>query len=166
MHTGHNPDAEKARRIGQLMDAYGTRLLRLCTLYLRDLSLAEDAVQETFIKAYKGLDRFRGGSAELTWLTSIAVNTCRNLLRTPWQKHIDRSVSLDSLPEPSVPCEPVDDSVLREVLKLPVKYREVILLYYYQQLTARETALALKLSVPAVHARLRRAKKLLIPIQA
>lgn len=163
MHAYQVPDKDKTREIGRMMEAYSTRLLRLCILYLRDMSLAEDALQETFVKAYKALDDFRGHSAELTWLTTIAVNTCRNLLRTPWHRYVDRSVALSSLPEPGVPCEPYDDSVLREVLALPVKYREVILLYYYQELTVREVAQALGLTEPAVNARLRRAKRLLKP---
>ena len=60
------------------------KLLRTCYLYLRDRQLAEDAVQETFLKAYRSLPAFRGDSSEKTWLMRIAVNTCRDLYRSEW----------------------------------------------------------------------------------
>ena len=52
--------------------------------YLRDGALAEDAAQETFVRAWRSREDFRGASSEKTWLTSIAVNVCRNMLRSPW----------------------------------------------------------------------------------
>ena len=59
----------------RLMRQYEKEVLKVCTLYLRDLTLAEDATQETFFKAYKAMDRFQGGSSEKTWLMRIAINT-------------------------------------------------------------------------------------------
>ena len=52
-----------------------------CFACLNDEALAEDAVQETFLKAYRALDRFRGDAEEKTWLLRIAINTCRDLRR-------------------------------------------------------------------------------------
>ena len=85
--------AQDARR--EWLDAAITRwekqLLRLCFAYLGDTALAEDAVQETFFKAWKGYDRFRADSNEKTWLTRIAVNTCKDLLKSAWMRNTDRS---------------------------------------------------------------------------
>ena len=61
------------------MAQYETPLLRLCCALLGDAALAEDAVQDTFIRAWRALPHFRGDSSEKTWLTHIAVNVCRDL---------------------------------------------------------------------------------------
>ena len=83
-------DAEK--RLEALMNAYGTQLKRLCCLYLRDAALAEDAVQETFLKAWRAMGKFRGECSEKTWLTRIAVNVCRDMQRTAWFRRLDRRI--------------------------------------------------------------------------
>lgn len=148
-------------RLEQLMAQHGSRLLRMCCLHLRDEGLAEDAVQETFIKAYRRLDSFRGESSELTWLTGIAINVCRDMLRTAWFRRIDRRVDIARLPECAQADAYADDTVLTEVMKLPAKLREIILLRYYQELTIRETADALHLATATVKERQRKANTLL-----
>ena len=87
------------------------QLLRLCFAYLCDTALAEDAVQETFFKAWKGYDRFRGEAEEKTWLTRIAINTCKDLMKSAWMRNTDRFISPDSLPEGSVPFDEKDDII-------------------------------------------------------
>lgn len=59
-----------------MMRLYGYEIpiRRMCCIYLRDEQLAADAVQETFLKAYLALDKFRGEASEKTWLTRIAIN--------------------------------------------------------------------------------------------
>ena len=95
------PDPATEQEFIELVDTYQTSLLRICYLNLHDLGLAEDAVQETFMKAYKAMPAFRGKSNVKTWLMKIAINTCRDMQRGTWLKHIDRRVSLDQLPEAS-----------------------------------------------------------------
>ena len=79
-------------------------MLRLCYAYLCDTAMAEDAVQETFFKAWKSYDRFRKEAGEKTWLTRIAVNTCRDMMKSRWFRHIDRNVRIENLPEPEAPA--------------------------------------------------------------
>ena len=93
----------------QLVDQYQTALLRTCYLYLRDRTQAEDAVQETFFKAYRNLSQFRGESSFKTWLLRIALNTCHDMRKTSWFLHMDRRVMLDMLPEGSDLQEEDDD---------------------------------------------------------
>ena len=69
------------RWLEQAVKTHGDNLLRLCFLYLRDRQMAEDAVQETFLRAWRAYGRFRGDSSEKTWLTRIAVNVCKSALR-------------------------------------------------------------------------------------
>ena len=152
---------ENRSTLERLMDEYGTGLLRMCTLYLKDAALAQDAVQDTFLKAYRHLDHYRGEAAEKTWLTSIARNVCRDLLRTAWFRHQDRRLDFDALPEqPSAFVFP-DNTVLTEVMRLPLKYREVILLRYYQGMKLKEVAAALCLTDGRVRSRLKRANDIL-----
>ena len=145
----------------RLMDQYGSSLLRMCTLYLKDADLAQDAVQETFIRAYRHLNDYRGESSEKTWLTAIAMNVSRDMLRTAWFRHQSRSTDIGTLPEQPAGFEFPDNTVLTEVMHLPAKYREVILLRYYEGLKLKEVASALGLSDGRVRSRLNKANELL-----
>ncbi|MBQ3668419.1 MAG: sigma-70 family RNA polymerase sigma factor [Clostridia bacterium] len=142
------------------MEQYGSSLLRMSALYLKDADLAQDAVQETFIKAYRHLNDYRSESSEKTWLTSICVNTCRDMLRTAWFRHQSR-VNINTLPERPADFAFPDNTVLTEVTRLPVKYREVVLLRYYEGLKLKEVASALRLSEGKVRSRLNKANGIL-----
>ncbi len=146
--------------LDHLMQQHGSRLLRLCALSLRDASLAQDAVQDTFLKAFKHFDQFRGEADALTWLTSIAINVCRDYRRTAWFRHVDMRQDADKLPH-SADFPYPDDTVIQEVSRLPDKYREVILLHYYQGMKQKDVARALRISDRAVRQRLQRANAIL-----
>ena len=143
------------------MDHWERSLLRTCYAYLGDVSLAEDAVQETFLKAWKGFDHFRGASEEKTWLMRIAINTCKDIRRSAWFRHVDRSITLDELPEGTEPFSLKDDTLTRAVMALKPRIREVVLLHWYQQLSADETAKALGVSRSTVYNRIEKACRLL-----
>ena len=121
--------------------------------------LAEDAVQETFVKAYRTLPSFRGDSSLRTWLMRIAINTCRDMQRGSWLKHISRTVTLDQLAEPSESFPEDALAVNMEIARLPVKLRETVLLYYYQGMGIGEVAEALGIAVSSASERLKRAKE-------
>ena len=133
-------------------------LKRLCYFYLHDRALAEDAVQETFLKAYRFLKDFRGEANERTYLTRIAINTCKDMLRTSWLRHMDRRVTPEELPARQE-TDPYHREVAAAVMNLPWKLREVTLLYYYQGMTMPEIAEILHISQPAVTGRLKRARE-------
>ena len=63
------------KNLERLINEYGDSLLRMCYLHLKDYHLAEDAVQETFIKAMRSYDSFGHRSSEKTWIMRIAINT-------------------------------------------------------------------------------------------
>ncbi len=153
------PDGIQEQQLGRMMALYERDLLRMSYVYLHDLALAEDAVQETFVKAYRNLDSFRGDSSEKTWLMRIAMNTCKDMRRTGWFRFVDRKVSLDNLPEASYDFSAEDDTLTAEIMQLPRKQMEVVLLYYYQGMTVYEVASALDIAVPSVSARLKRARE-------
>ena len=137
METVKGPDRKK-ERIEHMVLQYQLPLLKLCYAYLHDEELAKDAVQETFVKAFRNLDAFRENASEKTWLSRIAINTCKDLRRTSWYRHVDRSVTLDRLPEPAAPVEPEDESLTLEIMKLPAKLKEVALLCWLQGMTGSE----------------------------
>ena len=144
-----------------MMREHGDAILRMCYLYLKDVQLAEDAAQETFLKAYRRMDTFRGDCLEKTWLTGIAVNVCRDFLRTAWLRRVDRRVDITQLPECAQAAEFHDSTVLTEVMALPAQMREVILLRFYQGLTIQETADALHIGVSTVKQRQKKAGDIL-----
>lgn len=75
-------------------------ILRLCYLYLKNESLAQDAAQDTFVKAYRSLGSFKESSSINTWLTSIAINTCKSIIR---KKSYKSTVSLNEAIKGSCP---------------------------------------------------------------
>lgn len=161
MSANFSPDAQKEMHLEQLMNQYGDSLLRLCYLYLKDAALAQDAVQDTFVKAWKKLDTFEGRSSEKTWLCRIAVNTCRDYKKSRWLRFVDMRRSIDEIPLPIQPVDPVVQEVYATVKALPEKYRVCVLLYYWQQMTLEEAADVLGISKSTVHHRLEKAKEML-----
>ena len=159
MEAVKDPDSRRDQTIERLITQHQTSLLRLCYVQLQDQALAEDAVQETFLKAYKGFDSFRGDSSEKTWLTRIAVNTCRDFQRGGWFKHTDRRVTPDMLPVGTVQPDTEDLDLSLAVMKLPRKMREAILLYYYQDMSTEEIAETLGIAQSSVSNRLRRGRE-------
>ena len=158
MMTVKGPDS-KEEMIEHMVNLYQLPLLRLCIMYLHDEEQAKDAVQETFIKAYRNLDGFRNDASEKTWLTRIAINTCKNMYRSGWFKHIDRSVTLDMVAERPAPANDEDDELTTAIMNLPIKLREVALICWLQGMTNEEAADMLGISRQAVGSRLNRARK-------
>jgi len=146
----------------ELISLYGDDILRLCLLYLGDRQLAEDAFQETFIKAWRRQHSFRGESNMKTWLSHIAANTCRDMLRSGWLRMMKRSEPEEKLLGIAAPSDDDGGAGVRSaVLALPGRYREVVVLYYYEEMKMREIAQLLHIPVNSVSTRLRRARKML-----
>ena len=149
---------------------YGTNLLRMSLLYLKDLHLAEDVVQETMVKAYFQYGDFRGESSVKTWLTRIAINLCKDCRRSAWFQRvncvgfIEETIGSGNDPDNDdevsgqVEKEQQNKDLLAAIMKLSLKYREVILLYYYQEFSIKETAEVLSIPEATASTRLRRAK--------
>ena len=150
MDRAEVPSMSREQRLSEWIEDYSDTILRTCYLYLSDHSQAEDATQDTWIKAWKHMDDFERKKIvnEKAWLLRIAINTCKDYRRTSWFRHIDRKQSLD-------------ETLTLLVMELPDRYKQVILLYYFQGLTMQETADALGSSQPSVQRRLKQAEALL-----
>ena len=155
--------SDRDRWLEGAMARWEQSLLRTCFAYLGDMALAEDAVQETFIKAYDHIDELLAGEIESAkaWLMRIAVNTCKDYRRTQWLRHRNQTSPIDELPEAVLPTTNVSRELFLTVMGLPDKYKQVVLLYHYQNMTMEEVADALRVSRPAVSRRLKKAYELL-----
>lgn len=161
MEAVKDPDCGRDETIEHMIDMWQLPLLRLCYVQLRDRQMAEDAVQETFLKAYRGFDTFRGESSEKTWLFRIAVNTCRDMQRGGWFRHTDRRVTPDMLPEQAVQPEEGQLDLTLAVMNLPPRYREAIMLYYYQDMDTTEIGHVLGIHQSSVSIRLKKGREML-----
>ena len=157
------PGMNREQRLSRWIDLYSDPILKTCYLYLTDRQQAEDVLQDTWIKAWKHMDDIerKGIGNEKAWLLRIAINTCKDYRRTAWFRHVDLRQALEDLPPGTVATEPEDRTVTMTVADLPDRYKQIILLHYFQGLTIRETAEALGQSTGTVHRRLRKAEALL-----
>ena len=139
---------------------HGNSIVRLCYLYLKDESLAQDAAQETFIKAYRNLSSFRKDSSINTWLTAIAINTCKSIMR---KKSFRSTVTLNEAINIETPQKDVETAltVTEAVKSLPKDLRVVAILKYYRELTTKEIAKILNIPTSTANYRLSKAKELL-----
>lgn len=157
------PSMDREERLRCWIDAYSDSILRTCFLYLSDQAQAEDALQDTWVKAWRYMGEYerKGVQNDKAWLMRIAINTCKDYWRTAWFRHIDNRKALDELPPRLLQVELEDQSLSHLVMTLPARYKQVVLLYYFLGLTQKETAEALDISPSAVIRRLRNAEKLL-----
>ena len=154
------------------MRKYQARVLRLCTSLLADATLAEDAAQEIFLKAYHALRNFRGASTFSTWLYRIAANHCKDLLRVRARQRTESWDALieqhgEHIQELLVASEDqqaalANAELIEKILSsLPPDYRVILTLREVEGLSYDELAATLHCSLDAVKARLRRARQAL-----
>ncbi len=156
-----NAPASDEQVIVHLMTTYGTDIRRLCLCLLNDSFLAEDAAQETFFKAWKYYSGFRKESSEKTWLSRIAVNTCRSMQRGSWFKSVfSRTTEEEQEKEAELPPD-YDPTVWNAVQALPEALKSALVLRYWEGLSLQEAAVALGTNVNTLNTRIRKAKTIL-----
>ncbi|KOS68602.1 RNA polymerase factor sigma C [Lysinibacillus contaminans] len=151
-----------------IMQEYGQDLLQLVYAYVKNQAIAEDLTQEIFVKCYQGLPTYKGKSTMKTWLWRIAINHSKDYLKSWYNKNVlTTEVKLFSLQESNENVEQTviqqdEDARLEEnVMQLPVLYREVIYLFYFEMLTIKDIAQVLEVNSNTVKTRLRKGKALL-----
>ena len=151
------PGSISENELNRLVDAYSGMLLGLCRLTLDDLAMAQDIVQETFLRAWQ-----KGGfrpETEKAWLIRVAMNLCHDYHRSRWWKHIDHKTSTDEI-QVTDP-DPEDWVILSLVKELPFRERQIVILYYWDRMTMDDIAETLGISQASVYRGLEKAKKLL-----
>lgn len=140
------------------VEQYQNMVYRIALHYFGNPHDAEDIVQETFLRLYRQEQNFDSADHLRRWLMRVTVNLCKDTLKSPWRK---RRVALDQLPEQPVFDRVEQQDLYREVMALPEKYRTILNLYYYEELSTKEIAELLDLRQTTVTTRLARARGLL-----
>ncbi len=171
----HNDNADDVRLVERFKCGDGLAFDRIVSEHAVDVQVlagrllgwdgeVEDVVQEVFLAAFLGLKRFKGASSLRTWLYSITINKCRShrrrrrvrlrVLSGPNKDGADSAAS-ESMTEDDF------DRVRTAVRLLPVKYREVVVLKYLQELSTEKIREILGVSDNVVYVRLNRARAML-----
>ena len=152
----------------ELMDTCGLDVMHTAMFYMRDPQSAQDVFQEVFYRVWRWRDTFRGESSIKTWILRITVNVCQSALRKPffrkeqaagtdpWAEGWAFSAPKESEPEPDRLEERI--ALQQQLFCMPVKYREVLVLYYLEDLQVEEIAGILALPSGTVRTRLQRGK--------
>ncbi len=158
--------SEMTQEITRLIEQYGDDILKTALVILKSKELAEDVYQETFLRVCRSFSSYRRESSEKTWITSIAVNICRDYLRSSWKKRVVvtedfLTYSSDTDTEELIEKRNEKKELLEAIMKLPDKYRQIIHLYYYQEMDVKDIASVLKIPGGTVKSRLFKARNLL-----
>jgi RNA polymerase sigma-70 factor, ECF subfamily len=154
--------------VQSLFEEHRTRIYRVCLLYTDSADDAKDVLQETFLRAYKSVRRFRGDSSFTTWLTRIAINICLNLKRDRRTSETLESDKLDSMqyelphghlgdPEEALNVRELRERIMALVEKLPPRERMAFILKHFEHLKIREISQAMQISEGTVKSFLHRA---------
>lgn len=151
--------------IEELIDTYSDYLYRIAFIYTKDEKVAEEVVQDVFWKYYQ-TQQYDGRASVKTYLTKMTINRSYDYLRS-WKNKkallIETFTNAKGADTEAIQKEERGE-ITAAVLKLPVKYREVLLLYYYEDLQVAEIAELCKLNVSTVKTRLQRARAKLKPL--
>lgn len=120
--------------IHYILDNYSTMLIKLAFTYVKNISDAEDIVQDIFVSLMKRGKGFDNEEHEKAWLIRVTINKCKNHLKSSWNRlkvPLEENISYQ---------QEEQSEVLSVVLDLPDKYRTVIHLYYYENYSINEIA--------------------------
>lgn len=146
---------------------YGQDLLQLVYTYVKDNALAQDLTQEIFVKCYEAYPTYNGKSTLKTWMWRIAINHCKDYLKSWYNQNIQVAVDAgvneqaSSNVEQQVIQQDEQERLAKTVMQLPIIYREVIYLFYFEDCTSKEIAGVLSINENTVKTRLRKAKQFL-----
>lgn len=149
---------------------YADMVLRIAINYCKQLSDAEDMVQEVFLKLYEAETEFADREHVKRWLIRVTVNHCKNYLASAWRRRTElvEFQKMESVFEQAagccregVPTGGEESTLFGAVVSLPEKYRSVVHLYYYEEYSVREIAQILQKKETTIQSRLMRARKML-----
>lgn len=156
------------QKVDEWMRLYGDRIVRAVYLIVDDYHLAEEITQEVFVKSYHSLQTFRREASPYTWLYRIAINLSRDNLTK--KNRITLLPLIGETEHSDNVTESLEDKVVRMttrkrirdcIKKLPLIYREVIILYYYEDMKIAEIAQILQQPEGTVKSKLSRGREIL-----
>lgn len=150
-------------KISNIVDTYSDMIYRIAINNLKNQSDAEDIVQNIFVKLMNYKGEFENDDHEKAWIIKVTINMCRDFLKSAWFKkrtQIDKEYPYDENF-----CESdYKFSFLPAINKLPQKYRNVIYLHYYEDLSVKQISSILNTNENTVLSWLHRARKKLEPL--
>lgn len=148
-------------RFQSIVYEHNNYLLQLSYLYVKDWDTAEDIVQEVFINYWVKSEQFQAQSSLKTYLTRMAINQCKDYLKS-WRYRTQTLTNVFTeiiRPKNQLILEEEQLIVAEAVLSLPIKFREVIILYYFKELTIQNISNTLNTSESTIKYRLKKAKE-------
>lgn len=156
-----------------LVRKYQHKIVKLISRYVYEPAEAHDVAQETFIKAYRALPKFRGDSAFYTWLYRIAINTAKNHLVAEGRRPVDQQMDLQDpeqydmnarlkdvdTPESLLLTDEIQATVEDAIQELPEELRTAIVLRELEGMSYEEIAAAMDCPVGTVRSRIFRARE-------
>ena len=140
----------------RLVEKYLDCIYRVALNCCKNSTDAEDIVQNTFIKLLESGECFEGDERVKYWMIRVAINESNSLWRSPWKK---RMTSLEQVSQEPVFTTPEKSNLYYALKELPIKYRQIVHLYYFEDYSVREIAGIVNLSETAVQTRLLRARQ-------
>ncbi|OLS38479.1 hypothetical protein BTR25_14850 [Bacillus sp. MRMR6] len=158
---------DKKMAVKVLMKEYGEEIKRLIYTYTKSWSSADDLSQEVFVSVYLHLDKFERKSYIRSWIYSIAINRCKDYLKSWHYRNMQlleklplgKAASATEIPEHHLLMEDASREMMQRIFSLPIKYRELIILYYYKELSVKEISELLQLSESVIKTRLHRGRE-------
>lgn len=141
--------------IEKVIEKHLNMLLQIAYHNLKYTSDADDIVQEVFIKLLSCSD-FKDEVYLKSWLIRVTINLCKDYNKSAWRKKTEQLIEITEIIEP---IQEVSHEILEEVRKLPVKYRNIIYLYYFQEYTVPEISKIFEKNINTVQSQLNRARK-------
>ena len=141
---------EKPEELQSVMDRYSDMLFKIAYLRMGNTDDAEDIVQEVFCQYIKRTEGFHSQEHTKAWLIKVTLNACRKIWRSAWRRHRGDigEIPMETLMTQSQDNDPAQELIGKEegqklieaVMALPQKYRDVIHLFYYEDMSVRQIA--------------------------
>lgn len=160
---------ESREALQQTIETYFSTLYKIAFLQLKNAEDAEDVVQEVFFRYMKSDVVFENREHEKAWFIKVTLNCCRKIWNSAWFRHrgilpedlkLDRA-ALGEETEENYLKDERSRELLQAVWKLPDKYREVIHLFYYEELSVKEIAEIVGKKESTITSRLTRGRNIL-----
>jgi RNA polymerase sigma factor (sigma-70 family) len=147
---------------GELVERYGRMVSAISYASTRDRALGEDITQDTFVSAWRDLDRLRDANAVRPWLCGIARNLAHKARRRRRREVVETDA--DAIGTERTPFEVIRQAETEQLVetalgRVPVVYREALVLFYFEQRSTKDVAAALGVTEEVVHKRLSRGRQ-------
>lgn len=142
----------KNQFLEETIEKYSNMVYRLAMARTRNVETSEDVYQEVFLRLARKMPEFESEEHKKAWLIRVTINCTKTILNSSFLKHraeLDENLSFET---------PERHEIYYAVLNLPIKYRTVIHLYYYENYSIKEISKILKTNENTIKSRLSRAR--------